>query len=147
MDRKEDSGIFGSIASIIRGDPYLRSLDVQVLEMEKGHAKLMLPGSDRVLRHGGIVNGGAICTLMDAAGGTATATVNTGKNQVTIELKVNFLEPVKKGNMYCAAEVIRAGKNIVVVKMDLTDADGVLCASGIGTWMILHEDRFPARKD
>ncbi len=144
MDERENDDKFGSIASIIRGDPYLGSLNVEVLEMEKGHARLVMPESDRVLRHGGIVNGGAICTLMDAAGGTATATVNTGKNQVTIELKVNFLEPVKKGSMHCSADVVRAGKNIVVVRMDLTDADGRLCASGIGTWMVLHEDRFPA---
>ncbi len=140
---KEDR--LGSIASIIRGDPYLHSLRVRVLELEKGSAKLLLPESDRVLRHGGIVNGGAICTLMDAAGGTATATVNTGKNQVTIELKVNFLEPVKKGNMYCSAKVVRAGRQIVVVEMNLTDSDGKLCAMGIGTWMILQEDRFPSR--
>ncbi len=134
---------FASLASIIQGDPFLGSLDVHVIEAEGGHAKLMLPESDRVLRHGGIVNGGAICTLMDAAGGTATATVNPGKNQVTIEIKVNFLEPVKKGDMYCTANVVRAGKNIVVVEMSLTDSNGKLCARGIGTWMVLYENRFP----
>jgi uncharacterized protein (TIGR00369 family) len=143
MNDEEKNSRFAALASIIKGDPFLGSLNVHVIEAENGHAKLMLPESERVLRHGGIVNGGAICTLMDAAGGTATATVNQGKNQVTIEIKVNFLEPVKKGDMYCTANVVRAGKNIVVVEMSLTDSNGLLCARGIGTWMVLYENRFP----
>lgn len=135
-----DDFSLAAIASIIRGDPYLSQFDIQVLEVSRGRAKLLLPASDKVLRHGGILNGGAIATLMDASGGTATATVNTGINQVTIELKVNYLEAMKKGNAYCEARVIRAGRNIVVCEMDVTDESGKLCAKGIGTWMILYSE-------
>ncbi len=142
-DDKNDFSGYARLASIIRGDPFLSHLGVEVTEVEKGYAKLRIKEADHVLRHGGIVNGGAITTLMDAAGGTATATVNSGKNQVTIELKVNFLEAVRKGEMTCEARVIRGGRNIVVCEMDLFDRDGRTCAKGIGTWMILYEDRFP----
>ncbi len=139
----EDFSRYAQLASIIRGDPFLSHLGVEVISVEKGYAKLRIGEAEHVLRHGGIVNGGAICTLIDAAGGTATATVNGGRNQVTIELKVNFLEAVRKGEMTCEARVIRGGKNIVVCEMDLIDCDGRRCARGIGTWMILYDDKFP----
>ena len=140
---KNDFGSFARLASIIKGDPFLKHLGVEVLDVGRGYAKLRIGEAEHVLRHGGIVNGGAISTLIDAAGGTATATVNQGKNQVTIELKINFLEAVKKGEMTCEARVIRAGRNIVVCEMDLFDQEGRTCAKGIGTWMVLYEDKFP----
>lgn len=147
MENEEgDFSSYARLASIIRGDPFLSHLGVEVLKVVKGYARLRIREAEHVLRHGGIVNGGAISTLIDAAGGTATATVNEGKNQVTIELKVNFLEAVRKGEMTCEARVIRGGRNIVVCEMDLFDRDGRTCAKGIGTWMILYEDKFPAAR-
>ncbi len=142
-DDGNDFSSYARLASIIRGDPFLKHLGVEVVQVEKGYAKLKIGEAEHVLRYGGIVNGGAISTLIDAAGGTATATVNGGKNQVTIELKVNFLEAVRKGEMTCEARVIRGGRNIVVCEMDLFDQDGKTCAKGIGTWMILYDDKFP----
>jgi len=68
--------------------------------------------------------------------------VNQGRNQVTVELKVNFLEAMPKGDAFCEAKVVRAGKNIVVCEMDVTDEKGRLCAKGLGTWMILYYDSF-----
>lgn len=142
-EEKNDFSNYARLASIIRGDPFLSHLGVDVVKVEKGYAKLRIREAEHVLRHGGIVNGGAISTLIDAAGGTATATVNGGKNQVTIELKVNFLDTVRKGEMTCEARVIRGGKNIVVCEMDLFDEDRKICAKGIGTWMILYNDDIP----
>ena len=141
-DFKGDFKILARLSSIIKGDPFLGHLGVEVVEIDFGYAKLKMPESGIVLRHGGIVNGGAISALIDAAGGTATATVNRGKNQVTIELKINFLEPVRMGEMTCVAKVIRGGRNIVVSDMELFDCNGKLCAKGIGTWMILYEEKF-----
>jgi uncharacterized protein (TIGR00369 family) len=141
-DDPADYGRLARLSSIIRGDPFLGHLGVEVVEIETGYARLKMPESGTVLRHGGIVNGGAISSLIDAAGGTAAATVNRGKNQVTIELKVNFLEPVRMGDMTCTGRVIRSGRNIVVCEMELFDCNGKLCAKGMGTWMILYEEKF-----
>ncbi|MBX8644815.1 MAG: PaaI family thioesterase [Thermoplasmata archaeon] len=141
-EKTDDVSSLARLSSIIRGDPFLGHLGVEVLEVRKGYAKLRMPDSEVVLRYGGIVNGGAVCTLIDAAGGTATATVNQGKNQVTVELKVNFLETVPRGDMVCEAKVVRGGRNIVVAEMDLFDRNQRLCAKGIGTWMILYDAKF-----
>ncbi|MEM3851461.1 MAG: PaaI family thioesterase [Methanomassiliicoccales archaeon] len=137
-----DPPSLAALASIIRGDPFLHELGIEVVEVRQGYAKLKMPPSGKLLRHGGIINGGALCSLIDAAGGTATATVNTGRNQVTVELKVNFLEPVSMVETYCEAKVIRAGRNVVVCEMDLYDVSGKLCAKGTGTWMILRYESF-----
>jgi len=142
MTADNDAERLAALASIIRGDPFLGHLGVDVVEVREGYARLKLPDSVTVLRHGGIVNGGAICTLIDAAGGTATATVNQGLDQVTVELKVNFLEAVGRGEMFCSAKVVRRGRHIVVCEMDLHDSGGRLCAKGLGTWMILYDISF-----
>jgi len=57
-----------ALASIIRGDPFLSQLDIQVLEVSRGRARLKMPSSDKVLRHGDIINGGAIATLKTLLG-------------------------------------------------------------------------------
>ena len=46
-----------------------------------------MPLQENILRTGGIMHGGAIMTLLDAAGGLSILTLGNLVNQVTITLK------------------------------------------------------------
>jgi uncharacterized protein (TIGR00369 family) len=113
-------------------------LGLRVIKIDKGYAETVLNYSENVLRIGGVLHGGAIMSTIDYTGGLATMTVNDGDDQVTQELKINFLEPMKDGPFRCVGKIIRAGKTAVVVEIEFYDKNNVLGAKALGTWYILR---------
>ncbi|WP_338598376.1 PaaI family thioesterase [Sulfolobus tengchongensis] len=122
-------------------DHVFKYIGATILEMKEGYAKLQIPYRIELCRRGNVLNGGIIMTSMDFAGGLATMTVNDGIDQVTQELKVNFLEPMYKGPFIVEGKVIRRGKTTVVVEITFKDADGRIGAIGLGTWYILRDKK------
>ena len=82
-----------------------------------------------------MVHGGVITLALDNACGLAVMTVNQGKNQVTMELKVNFLEKLTDGPFQVIGKVIRSGRTAIVAEGEIRDSNGGLCAKGMGTWL------------
>jgi acyl-CoA thioesterase len=119
-------------------DRIFRYIGFKVEKVDSGFVQLRFPLSENITRWGGIVHGGAIMTALDNACGLAVMTVNPGKNQVTMELKVNFLEQLANGPFHVQGRVIRAGRTAIVAEGEIKDSKGTLCAKGIGTWLILN---------
>ena len=118
-------------------DPFLSMLQVKTLEARNGYAKLYMKFRTEITRLGGIVNGGAIATLIDATGGAAVMTVNDeGKNQVTVALNIEYIRPISK-DFYAEAWVKKRGKNLTFVYIEVKDADNNLCAAANGIWMYI----------
>jgi uncharacterized domain 1 len=122
----------------IKKEELYKLIGVEILEINEGSAKLIFPYSEKILRRNGMVNGGIIMSVIDLAIGTAVLTVNEGVDQVTAELKINFLEALRKGPFVCEAKVIRAGKTLVVGEAEIYDADRKICTKAIGTWYIIR---------
>ena len=67
-----------------------------------------------------VVHGGVIAALADTAGGMATyMSVPRGSRVATLEMKINFLEPVDRGTIVAEARVLRRGRNFTVVDCDV----------------------------
>lgn len=122
-------------------DQIFRYVGFKVDKVETGSVQLSFPMSEKVTRWGGLVHGGVIMTAMDNACGLAVMTVNPGKNQVTMELKVNFLEQLTDGPFRVLGKVIRDGRTAIVAEAEVRDSKGALCAKGIGTWMVRTSGR------
>jgi len=73
---------------------FLNSLEVKIISLEPGRAVIEIPYKQELTRRGKVLHGGMIMTAIDIAGGLAVLTVNDGVDQVTQELKINFLEPI-----------------------------------------------------
>jgi len=71
---------------------------------------------------------------LDSVGGLAIMPNNSGTDQVTLELKVNFLKPLKKGPFRAIGREIRSGRTTSVAQAEMRDGDEDLCAVGLGTW-------------
>lgn len=110
----------------------------KVTKVDDGYAEITFSLNEDVRRRGNIVHGGIIMFAMDNTGGLAVMTRNNGNDQVTIELKANFLEPLRKEPFKAVGRVIRSGRNIAVAEIEVFDADGKLCAKGSGTWFYLY---------
>jgi uncharacterized protein (TIGR00369 family) len=119
-----DGGLFGTIG-------------YEVVKVGKGRAELRFPLSRAVARRGGMVHGGVIMYTLDNVSGIAVMTVNPGVDQLTMELKVNFLEPLKNGPFIARGKVIRAGKTVAVAEGEVKDAKGRVCAKSLGTWYLI----------
>src|SRR5262249_26195671 len=92
----------------------------------------------------GTLHGGVYCDLADAEIGFAcAATLGEGETFTTVELKINFLRPVRQGNLTAETRGVRAGANLGYVECDVSDQGGRLVARAASTCMKLRQDRPP----
>src|ERR1700747_1702504 len=72
--------------------------------IEPGHAIFEMEVDDRHHNPMGTLHGGVYCDLADAAMGFAyAATLGEGESFTTVELKINFFRPVRKGKLTAEA--------------------------------------------
>lgn len=97
---------------------------LQLVEAEEGRAVVELLAEDRHLNPGGTVHGGAVSTLIDVAMAEALNPM-TGEEErpVTIEIKVNYLEPGRPGTLVCTASVRKGGKRITIVEAEVVQRE------------------------
>ncbi|WP_126451277.1 PaaI family thioesterase [Sulfodiicoccus acidiphilus] len=119
-------------------EPFFKFLKLRIVKLEEGRAVLEIPFHKEITRTGDILHGGAVMTVMDYTGGLTVMTVNDGEDQVTQELKVNFLEPMRKGPFTSEGKIVRKGRTTVVVDLEFRDSSGTLGAKALGTWYILR---------
>lgn len=117
-----------------------RSLGIELDSIEPGRARLSLEVQQRHLQLAGIMHGGAIATLIDTAVAFAIVGASEpGARFTTIEMKVNYLSPIREGRVVADARLIRDGRRIVVADCDLYDSEGRLAAKGLLTYMRLNQ--------
>jgi uncharacterized protein (TIGR00369 family) len=126
------------VQQAFENDRIFSYIGFKVDKAESGNVLLSFPLSENVTRWGGMVHGGVVMTALDNACGLAVMTVNPGKNQVTMELKVNFLEQLTDGPFHVHGKVIRSGRTTIVAEGEIRDSKGILCAKGMGTWLVLN---------
>lgn len=114
-----------------------RTVGYEVVSVGKGRAEISFPFKKAISRRGGMVHGGIIMYSLDNACGIAVMSVNPGVDQLTTDLNVNFLEPLRVGPFRATGKVIRAGKTLAVAEGEVRDANGKLCARSLGTWYLL----------
>ena len=122
--------------------PIGRLLGFVLKVIEPGHAVFEMEADERHHNPMGTLHGGIYCDLADAAMGYAyAATLAEGETFTTVELKINFFRPVRKGRLTAEARVVRAGANLGYVECDVKDGEGRLVARAGSTCMKLREAR------
>jgi uncharacterized protein (TIGR00369 family) len=133
---------------LVRGDvpppPIGRLLGFVLRAAEPGRAVFAMEADERFHNPMGTLHGGVYCDLADAAMGFAYAsTLAEGETFTTVELKINFFRPVRRGKLTAEASVVRAGSNLGYVECDVKDSEGRLVARAASTCMKLRDA--PAR--
>jgi len=95
-----------------------------------------------------VVHGGVLAMLADTAGGIASFLASPpGTHNATIEMKMNFLEAVERGELQADARVLRVGRNFCVVDCDVTDSARRLVGKALMTYAVIPGHKpFEARK-
>lgn len=111
-----------------------------------GSSRLELEVGERHANPMGTVHGGILCDLADAAMGTAYASMlGEGESFATLELKVNFLRPFRRGRVVAEGRLVSAGRTIGVAECDVRDEQGRLIARASSTCMTLRGEAAQGR--
>jgi uncharacterized protein (TIGR00369 family) len=78
-------------------------------------------------------HGGVIATLIDLAGHAAVA-VKIGKMAPTIDLRIDYLRPSIGESIVARARLLKVGRRLARVDVDVTDAQGRLIAVRRGSF-------------
>jgi acyl-CoA thioesterase len=86
----------------------------------------------------GSLHGGVTATLVDAAAGVALFGQLGGLRQITtVELKLNYLNPAGHGKVRARSRIIKLGKTLAVITVDVHDAHNRAVATALVTYMLL----------
>lgn len=80
----------------------------------------------------GSLHGGVIATVMDISMGHLLKHVSG--SGATLEMKVQYLRPVKSGRMKVVGRFIKQGREIYFLASDALNEDGKIVASASATW-------------
>lgn len=103
--------------------PISQLIGLQVEPGPPGEAVVRLPVSQRMHNPMGVVHGGVIALLADAAMGIAFGrTMSEPANFATIEMKVSYLRPVKVSVLKASARLVARGLRVGFVECVISDS-------------------------
>ncbi|GAA1293602.1 PaaI family thioesterase [Pseudonocardia aurantiaca] len=120
--------------------PFMALLGATAVQAGPDEVVLFLGWDATRCTTGGLMHGGALMALADAAGGWcamlnlpdgATGTATTSSN-------TQFLRPVTAGHVEAVARPLKVGRTVIVLDTDLRDAAGTLAARVTQTQAVLR---------
>jgi uncharacterized protein (TIGR00369 family) len=114
--------------------------------IEPGRARFEMDVEPRHHNPMGTLHGGVLCDIADVAMGSAYAsTLEDGESFTTIDLRINFLRPVRNGHLTADASIVQRGRTIGMTECTITDEQGRLVAKASGTCMTLRGEQARGR--
>lgn len=122
------------------------SLGIDMVSGGNGEATFAYTADGRHANPMGTLHGGILCDLADGAMGMALASVlDEGETFTTLELKMNFLRPVRNARLTAKARVVSRGRTVALLICDVHDEQGRHVAHATATQMILTSDAASGR--
>jgi len=118
-------------------NPFLETLGVSVAQWREGYAELVMPIDASKLNRQGVLQGGAIATLLDAAAGYAGLFAPVGdppRHGFTLSLTTNYLDKGLGQFVRAKGFLERGGRSIFFARAEAWVDDRLLIASAQGTF-------------
>ncbi|MER5171692.1 PaaI family thioesterase [Thioclava sp. GXIMD2076] len=114
--------------SFLEGLPHCKSLDMRMVEVSEGKARMALPYNEKLIGdpETGVVHGGAVSVLMDTCCATAVmAHPANPQSTATLDLRIDYMRPAVPGQTITAsAEVYRISRSVAFVRAIARDESG-----------------------
>jgi uncharacterized protein (TIGR00369 family) len=124
--------------TLIEKIPFNTLLGIKVSRFHADGVTLRCHIRQELLNGHGSVHGGVTASLADVAVAVAIHRHTTGTRPITtVELKVNYLAPIREGTLFARARLLRVGSTLCVGRVDLTDAQANAVATAIVTYIFL----------
>lgn len=125
------------LARRLRASGTTRLFGFELDSAEPGRVVLALRVRARHKQVHGVVHGGVLAGLADTAAALATyLALPHGTRLATVELKINYLEPVEGGTLLAEGRLLRKGKTLAVAECDVRDTNARLVAKALLTLSI-----------
>jgi 1,4-dihydroxy-2-naphthoyl-CoA hydrolase len=118
--------------------PFNALLGIRVLRFHSDGLTVELAVKEELLNSAGVLHGGVLATLADAAVGIALARHFEGKRPVTTtELKINYMRPVAEGKVRARARLLKVGTRLCVGSVEMKNAADQMVAAALLSYMLL----------
>jgi acyl-CoA thioesterase len=113
-------------------EPIASFLDMRLVELSKGYAKVSAKLKPEYLNFNNLVFGGIVMAVADQAFAYGTNSVITPN--VASQFNIHFVASADvKDELIAECRVVRAGKRVCISEMTVTNQDGKLIAKATGT--------------
>ena len=127
------------IRQFLPTSPYVGYLGMQLTDIQPGMATLTLPFTDSLVTIGTVVHGGAIASLIDTTAMVAAwsdAAIPAKVRGSTVSLTVTYLAPAQQEDLRATARVLRRGRNLVYLDVEVYGASENIVAKGLVTYKL-----------
>lgn len=127
------------IRQFLPTSPFVGHLGIELTDMQQDMAVLTLPFENSNVTIGTTVHGGAIASLIDTAAMVAAwADTTTPENMrgSTVSLTVTYLDPADSEDLRATARVLRRGRSLVYLDVEVQTVSGKSVARGLVTYKL-----------
>ena len=127
------------VEQFIGSSPFPALVGLTLDEIEEDRVVMSLPFREHLITMGTVVHGGAIATLIDSAAscaGWATTSPPENMRGTTVALNVSYLSAADGADLRAEARVLRRGKSLCFIDVDVTTGEGKLVAKGTATYKL-----------
>jgi uncharacterized protein (TIGR00369 family) len=119
--------------------PFIDHLGAQLLSAADGESEVLLTLRDEHLNTWGVAHGGITMTLADAALALAARSLAAnGVGVVTVEMKVNFMQP-GSGELRATGRVLHRSTTMAYCEGEIRDSEGHFVAKALGTFKYMRK--------
>lgn len=127
------------VEQFIGSSPFPALVGLRLDEIDEDRVVMSLPFRDELVTMGSVVHGGAIATLIDSAASCAawaTPTPPENMRGSTAALNVSYLAAADRADLRAEARVLKRGRSLTFIEVDVTDGTERLLAKGTATYKL-----------
>ena len=117
---------------------YAKLLGIEFDEATRGAVKMHMDAREDLRQVSDVLHGGSIASLVDTAAAFAVITMlEPDQRATTSDLTIHYLRPVGSGSVAAEARVLRSGRRLSVVTVNVFDKAQALVATAVTTYIRL----------
>jgi uncharacterized protein (TIGR00369 family) len=118
------------VRTVVAQQPFMATLGVTVAHAAAGEVDLVLPFDERLTQQHGFLHAGAVAAVLDSACGYAAWSAADGDvDLLTVEYKIDLLEPAAGDRVLCQGRVVRRGGRLTVCRGEAYTDEKLIAAS------------------
>ncbi len=118
------------VRTAVAQQAFMTTLGVAVAYAAAGEVDLELPFDERLTQQHGFLHAGAVAAVLDSACGYAAWSAADGEVDVlTVEYKINLLEPAVGERVVCQGRVVRPGGRLTFCRGEAYADEKLVAAS------------------
>jgi uncharacterized protein (TIGR00369 family) len=121
---------------------FMATIHAELVRVAAGEVDIQVPHDPRLSQQHGFLHAGVVTAAVDSACGYAALTLMAEEAEVlTVELKINLLEPATGQRLLARGRVLRSGRTLTVCRGEavvVNEAAETIVATLLTTMMAVH---------